>query len=385
MIRYLGIFGLLLATLAVGLLPTTAPERPERFQPRAATYTPVPIESLTLNGLQSRLTSERSALRMRLANVSARESMLGPTLEAHAASGELWVGATPGADPRDVALLRESYRMLRPSGDVAVGVARLPWPEATGFTSVDQTTTWMYGEEAGQPWCLTVRNYNPRALNPSNQWPSIGEEANPARAVDELGACAFVARFGLPGVRVDEWFRTSGFTLAERGNRGTPDLTQNAGPLSDNFTMSVDYMLPLRSCLGGWDSSCAELFFPDPHPVNRYVWGRATADLGSVVIESGNFSNNVFNSVFGETALARLADQHPDAFGEFWRSDAPVEEAFASAFGMSPAEWLRSGFVDVSTAEFGPAPSGVEWAVALAWASLLALIGILREIKRRVS
>jgi hypothetical protein len=95
--------------------------------------------------------------------------------------------------------------------------------------------------------------------------------------------------------------------------------------------------------------------------------------------------------VLGPEALLLLADLEadfgPEAFGRFWRSDAPVEMAFRDAFGIDVGPWVLS-WVDriYGTVPAGPrlAGSTTTWPLGLTLA-LFAAIAILFSRRRRVA
>lgn len=391
MIRYIVVFGLVLVALATGLTPSITDQdmdrflRPERFVPEAAgIWSPTPMDELTEDGRRARLNTQRTALRRRLNIALARDAMLVPTLDAHTA-GDLYVGATPDADPGQIEALRQSYRQWQPSGDVAVGVARLPWGEgAREGNGIDRYTTWMYGETEGQLYCIAFRNVDPRGLNPANQWPSSGFGADASRAVDELGVCAFIAKYGLPGESIDAWLRERGFAFARRAARFRPPVDVSSDAFFGGY-YPPGYSMEMRSCTAGWDDSCAALLFPEIHVVSRFYQKRALGDMGASVMDEAELRFDNFGASHGASALAQLESDYPEAFAEFWISDAPVEEAFADAFGRTTSDWLQNDFLDVRGARFGPAASGVEWMIALAWAGVFLLLGVLRDLKRRAS
>lgn len=182
-----------------------------------------------------------------------------------------------------------------------------------------------------------------------------------------IGPCTWYARYGAPGAAIAAWLQRTGvgwravpprfvstdstpaqYGLWYRRLHFVAGLTGTAPPAYDAAPAAI-------RCSQGGTAACAlAATAPDGSASYESFWG-AMRGMGSY---QGYLLRDLFHD-FG-----------PDRVGVFWRSSAPVPEAFQSAFGVPVSEWLGPHLRDyLGAVELG--------AGDLRGASLSALIWVL--------
>jgi hypothetical protein len=166
-----------------------------------------------------------------------------------------------------------------------------------------------------------------------------------------LRICAWFARYGEPGPEVLAWLRDGAFRMGTGVDRGR--LPGGVGGLRGAFGRPVrEYYVPDVSprglaCLGDLPEACRAAFaapgdgFPawgyDRTELAAYVEGSPVDFLGLRWwggADLGQHEQFLFQDLVEEFGPAR--------FGAFWRSDADLEKAFESAFGVPVAQWMMT-------------------------------------------
>lgn len=164
-----------------------------------------------------------------------------------------------------------------------------------------------------------------------------------------MGPCAFYETFGKPGARVAEWLRARGYTFAQSAEWPAVDpwiapewFAQNSQLLALHDLINDTGV----SCAAGNDSACVAAVL-DPRVAHR----QSPYSDGAVSLVS---YNPYFHGdrpwitswwPLGSREWTVLGDMvrtlGPERFEAFWKSDAPVPDAFQQAAGRSLASWTR--------------------------------------------
>lgn len=205
---------------------------------------------------------------------------------------------------------------------------------------------------------------------------------------DLMSGCTFVHRHGMPGDAIRAWLGArSSWSGADFdwlpdnlfSARKASELAND--PLDVGSVLTGDFPLyginvVLRGCLAGERRECMKEFIPD---------GMVPGSPGpTTVVETPPPS---FVASLGTDLLDQIETEFgPEAFQAFWTSEESFDVAFAAAFGIHPADWVRSRALQRHEAlRAGPGPS----ADAAGTSVLLMLIGVglgtLAAIGRRVS
>lgn len=238
------------------------------------------------------------------------------------------------------------------------------------------------GVHDGIPYCVRVVSFDRRRVLPGHflRW-ARRRHADPEAAADLTGpyrsdllsGCTFVHRFGMPGDGVRAWLgaRSGAYTADWMPTNlfSARDATERASdPLDVGSVLVGAYTkygvnVVQRSCLAGERRQCMREFFPtltEPPPPGATTVVEATP--ASWIVEIGS-------DLLGEIE----ADFGPEAFMEFWTSEATFEEAFTSAFGLHPGEWAhRQAARRDGTIRAGPGPA----VGAAGTSTILVLIGL---------
>jgi len=187
------------------------------------------------------------------------------------------------------------------------------------------------GHDQGEPYCFVVQ-----VVHPDQPRLNIDGAA--------LGLCGMHARFGEPGAPVAEWLQAGGALYAAPWGLGWSAngrrIRGTFGLRTANFGAGHGRELDVEMCATGTEGTCAVLFL-------QPLKGNALTQGKPVVTYPGMRTNAL-------ALRANLIDQLINEFGEesfshFWRSDRPVTDAFAGAFGISVDQWMR----DVVQTKYG--------------------------------
>lgn len=217
------------------------------------------------------------------------------------------------------------------------------------------------GVRDGTAYCFEVEKRDP------DRYPL--EDADLRRMGREgFRACRFYGKYGIPGPGIEAWLEAGGmrFALRDAGARPTDEdyarfnrrrsaewwlsaelFGLNLSPVSTEF-FEVD------RCLAGRPAGCVEAI-TDRRIVGLGGDATEAADLPVVTyVERGRLEPPF--PYENDYLLGDLeAEFGPEAFSRFWRSEAALEEAFRSAFGLEMGDWLVSwAETHIGTYDAGP-------------------------------
>ncbi len=207
------------------------------------------------------------------------------------------------------------------------------------------------------------------------------------------GPCAFYSAFGPPGTHVREWLVSNKLEFARLADWARPQ-TRAEPPV--RIVSSLRYRTVLgglglrrldsRACASGRAARCRAALFPDTEleRTNRANLNRYTPDD----ILDGWFAMTFRVTTFGPPTSHFLSDVvrevGPERFEEFWTSDLPVDEAFASIVGRDIGEWTSDWLAaEIGRYHFGPGVRAGEVFVVILLAGIGALAGAYVAEKRK--
>jgi len=376
MIRWLSVVTGSLALVALWALPPSRLETPfPRWLPEQARLDALSREVGRLNGA---LRAQRWA--DSLTALALREAEDGVALGPPATEGS-------DADPEDVRRWSERerarFQSLRPRDpELVVGLFWQPYaqgaqpdlPIGAGARSMT-----FVGERDGRAFCVRAAPYTPQTLAESLGYPM------------DPGPCILYAKYGLPGDQIQAWLDASSMSFARvsvptyASDIAQTLLPSEPPPLVFGLTRPflADQSLTVQACLAGRPAAC-ERAVADPA-----LLGPAGVDATWVLTNSpasgleGGPGSPPFDQLDDALLFELEASFGTEAFARFWRSSAPVPEAFEAAFGEPLGEWiLRWVEARVELYRAGPA---LPWGT-LGWSLLaLALLGaaVTRTASRR--
>lgn len=209
------------------------------------------------------------------------------------------------------------------------------------------------------------------------------------------GPCAFYSAFGPPGTRVREWLVSNNLDFARLADWARPQ-TRVEPPV--RIVSSLRYRTVLgdlslrrldsRACASGRAARCRAALFPDTEleRTNRANLNRYAPDG----ILDGWFAMTLWASTFGPPTSHFLSDVvrevGPERFEEFWTSDLPVDEAFASIVGRDIGEWTSDWLAaEIGRYHFGPGVRLGELVMVVLLSGVGALVGAGVAVKRNAS
>jgi hypothetical protein len=254
---------------------------------------------------------------------------------------------------------------------------------------VDTRTTWetYVGSRDGRAYCL-------RALvtgsGPAVARSFLRSSRRSDLSADLAGVCRLVARYGLPGPDVMRWLTDGGTAFAARTSDGAPRQRPirpwsrpRAFPLGSRWNAYGLTSVPAEQCLAQEVSGCARVFL-DPSVGDDDPGGYLWLARHSPALAVGDRSWRSAFASLDDYVLSDLENRFGRrAFARFWTSEAPVEEAFRTAFGVAPGPWMLSWLGDntrLSTAGPGlPMKDGLGAALALLLCALVAAMVVRRR------
>ncbi len=199
-----------------------------------------------------------------------------------------------------------------------------------------------------------------------------------------LGPCALHAAFGPPGVAVGRWFRQTDYDLAGETSWATGDSAPSyrwwSGQRSSSPAMQQLYQLvaPLfgavnpayeggvgsAACAAGAAEACRRVLLDSMFRHDPTV---PRASPGVVLTQRTYFGGDGrIGPVSGRWASDLIREQGRERFATFWRSAAPPDSAFRSAYGRSMEDWTTAWMRD----QYGEVTSGAGLTL---WSALSAL------------
>ena len=209
------------------------------------------------------------------------------------------------------------------------------------------------------------------------------------------GPCAFYSAFGPPGPHVSEWLVSNNLDFARLADWARPrpkvePSVRLVNPLSYRTTLRDLAMSTLDShaCASGRAARCRAALFPDTE-LERSNQANLSQHARDGILD-GWFGRSFWGSTFGPPTSHFLSDVvrevGPERFGEFWTSDLPVDEAFASIVGRDIGEWTSDWIAaEIGRYHFGPGVRAGEVFVVVLFAGLGALAGAGVAVKRKAS
>ncbi len=207
------------------------------------------------------------------------------------------------------------------------------------------------------------------------------------------GPCAFYSAFGPPGTHVKEWLVSTNLDFARLADWARPQ--PRAEPPA-RIVSSLRYRIELpglamigldsHACASGRAARCRAALFPDTafERSNRANLSQHARDG----ILAGWFERSSWGSTFGPPTSHFLSDVvrevGPERFEEFWTSELPVNEAFASIVGRDIGEWTSDWIAaEIGRYHFGPGVRAGELLVVVLLAGIGALAGAGVAVRRK--
>ncbi|HMG17109.1 MAG TPA: hypothetical protein VK573_00185 [Gemmatimonadales bacterium] len=199
--------------------------------------------------------------------------------------------------------------------------------------------------------------------------------------LESLGPCLYYAAFGQPGPQIEAWLEERAFIIANTADWDAPPPTVGLEDEPRTYDMIVsDMSFDALACTNGQLARCRAAVMHPTHEGVTLPHSRSPQIAGVV---RRRWWPRSFPVDFHYLS-ALVQDKGRDRFANFWRSTAPVDSAFASAFGQSMEtwtfEWVRAFAPDLPP--FGPAPRprAVVLALILAGGAVAAAAaGVLRR------
>ncbi len=363
--RWLAATALISGVVAVSLLPPP-PQDPlsRRFVPR---------EPSRLERLTSQLERARASLRSAHLNdaviAEIRQHPLPPGRPRVIAVG----AATPAERARYSEALLRWWPLVESHDSMAIGIV-------LGGDSADMLwqTQYLLPAVTDGHSCLTmVTTFSWRSLHHGP------EQVEQRRFARELGPCLFFGMYGRPGPDIERWLGGRGIDFATYFNpasrtRPIDSPVEIEYPLFFEMEWAVYGTMPLGvQCVNGRVEECASAVHPADSAVRPMRPGFRAPSLP-------------WRAPFGALSGSYLADLHetlgPAAFGKFWRSTLPFDQAFKDATGKELGEWTHQWAVGRrGTLRPGPLPERRS-VVRIAGLTVLLLgIAVVYSTRRTVS
>jgi hypothetical protein len=181
-----------------------------------------------------------------------------------------------------------------------------------------------------------------------------------------IAPCLYYGAFGQPGPHVETWLSQNWFRPANSADWTTPPPVVRVADVQAGYNFLLSSSFDALACTDGRVERCHEAL-ADPPMLERTPRPRVRRSYWT----QGFLADDHY--------LAALVHQMGrERFGQFWRSSAPLDSAFASAFGEPleawTAKWAHAFVPDLPP--FGPAPRprGASWAVLLAAIAVAASV-----------
>jgi hypothetical protein len=222
--------------------------------------------------------------------------------------------------------------------------------------------------------------------------------------IDALfGPCIYYASFGKPGPRVERWLRDGDWRFARHADWATtppqwdPSAQHLASPFVERMTSIDDASWRVRyalrtpgiGCLGGQSGRCVEAVMPGSNTTSEdSTWSANVVASNGTNQFSFYLPSQVSNlGPYDGWLVSEMARSlGVERFEAFWKSSAPVPEAFQAAAGQDLDSWIR----DWGRRVYGSIDTGPGVPVSAIFAGMLAfglamLIAISIARRRRVA
>lgn len=232
--------------------------------------------------------------------------------------------------------------------------------------------------------CLSILRVGAIPLNrvkPTTTRPALDSELQKLSG-RLLGPCAYYGAHGTPGRDVSRWLAATRFTAGLRAPAAGADslrarirLTPRRGRLewlADEAEWSYlrhyvahDAVACVEGALGRCRAAIGEEMMPDGDPAWALI-----PEWSSGFMSRAQRERSIDLGPGEAWFLASLHDEiGPEAFGQFWRSDLPVSEAYESATGITLAaatqRWLQASLAPGSRRRWpGPWALGAQLVLA---------------------
>jgi hypothetical protein len=329
-------------------------------------------------------------------------AMLAGVVRQRAAGGreqsiriEAYGDAPRGLVERTDELLTRAWGLIPEGAPLRLYVLLVPW---RGETTTRQASDFVLHpftippDQLGGQSCGVVIPLLPDQVAAITQARSKAGLVRRLRAA--LEPCGYWKRFGAPGPDIARWLVRTDYGMARdaQGRVAAAWLGLGSRPI-DWIRMDEEppaWLVELGRRLSG-EPNLAYLLGPAGARclANRLGACDSALALPRAAHDGIPFSTGypTWNDPLGPDMPRLLADvvatYGAERFQRFWQSEAPMPEAFAKAFGVSPGEWV-AGWMHRN---YGPLEAGApvslpEVLVGLA-ASLLVVLGVAWEATRR--
>lgn len=194
---------------------------------------------------------------------------------------------------------------------------------------------------------------------------------------DAVAPCLYYAAFGRPGSAIEAWLLARGFAPAYTADWDSPPPTIHLLDQPERYDYLVyNVAFDGLACSAGQRSRCAPALLARAEygissiagMVHRYPWSR------NLPADDRYFA-------------ALIHDMGRERFANFWRSSAPVDEAFLAAFGEPVGAWTATWAHNFTPdlPPFGPRPRPIAVFLGLALAAVAVAGAGLWVMRRQVS
>ena len=228
------------------------------------------------------------------------------------------------------------------------------------------------GSGADARRCVVILGIHAPQLARQGAHRRLAERLAPTQRGDALlGPCAFQARFGVAGPKVDEWLRSREYDLAssavwEEPARDGPDQSRGPYPREGMRAAQRWIGIDARACIAGDVQRCSATMAPRPGAGERIHRSGLVSGRPRGWEES-------WNGLAARYLSDLVTDIGPDAFGRFWRSDLGPDDALQAAAGVTVGVWTNRWAVGV----LGPVRRGPGVAVLELAGALVLAVGCL--------
>lgn len=305
----------------------------------------------------------RLAIILRRDSLAAAARTLGPASPDASPALHIDRRATPGWMAQAIqAALDSVWRGLAP------GATEIQTSVIVDTTGLGNPNMYFLPPALGGPVCVVVMGLDWRLARAiKDPVPPGGDLSLQPWLANGLGPCAFYARFGRPGPRIEDWLLDRGLAFAAE-----PVWTaEKADSIEDQSYYSWRTSFDAMACVAGDRERCRRSLFPSP------------ATPGARGLRSGIRGVGVFSRWWEDQDFAHedqffsdlIRSMGDTRFSAFWRSPAPVDSAFHAAYATSieayTQAWAQRRMPRLSTISSPLRPQTVVLSLLLAGVFLL--------------